>query len=112
MAKKLKEWFDGDCATLLGRAIAQHHTAFDVDGYAVEVERGVASLELKERVGLMSDALRARLPADFEEAATILVVLNDVVFEEETLTGANLPQNHEVQVDRLQREPVLQIQRR
>ncbi|WP_282128392.1 DNA alkylation repair protein [Roseobacter litoralis] len=57
MAKKLKDWFDGDCATLLGRAIKANHKTFDIDSYAAEVDRGVRPLELKDRVGLMSDAL-------------------------------------------------------
>ncbi|MEM6694307.1 MAG: DNA alkylation repair protein [Pseudomonadota bacterium] len=72
MAKKLKDWFDGDCATVLGRAIKANHHAFDVERYAAEVSRGVGPLELKDRVGLMSDALRARLPEDYQEAGAIL----------------------------------------
>lgn len=72
MAKKLKDWFDGDCATLLGRAIKANHKTFDIDSYAAEVDRGVRPLELKDRVGLMSDALRARLPEDYKEAAAII----------------------------------------
>ena len=72
MAKKLKEWFDGDCAALLGRAIAAHHTSFDIDGYISEVENGVSNLELKDRVRFMSDALRKRLPDKFENAAVII----------------------------------------
>ncbi len=72
MAKKLKDWFDRDCAARLGRAIAAHHGSFDVDAYAGEIDRGIAGLELKERVRLMSDALRARLPTDYKQAAPIL----------------------------------------
>ena len=37
---------------------------FDIDSYADEVDRGVRPLELKDRIGLMSDALRPRLPED------------------------------------------------
>lgn len=72
MAKKLKDWFDRDCAARLGRAIAAHHGSFEVDAYAAEIDRGIAGLELKERVRLMSDALRARLPLDYKQAAQIL----------------------------------------
>ena len=72
MAKKLKEWFDGDCATLLGCAIKSNHYAFDIESYTTEVVRGIGGLELKDRVGLMSDALRARLPKDYKEAAEII----------------------------------------
>ena len=72
MAKKLKDWFDRDCATLLGRAIKANHKTFDIDSYAAEFDRGIRSLELKDRVGLMSDALRAQLPEDYKEAAAII----------------------------------------
>ena len=72
MAKKLKEWFDGDCAALLGRAIAAQYATFDVEDYVSAVSSGVVNLELKDRVALMSDALRARLPNDYGETAAIL----------------------------------------
>ncbi|MEO1420826.1 MAG: DNA alkylation repair protein [Pseudomonadota bacterium] len=71
MAKKLKDWFDGECATLLGRAIKANYKTFDIERYAAEVNQGVGPLKLKDRVGVMSDALRARLPQDFEEAGAI-----------------------------------------
>lgn len=72
MAKKLKDWFDRDCAILLGRAIKANHKTFDIDCYAAEVDRGIWPLELKDRVGLMSNALRTRLPEDYKDAATII----------------------------------------
>lgn len=84
MAKKLKDWFDSDCATLLGRAIKANHKTFDVDSYAAEVDRGVRALELKDRIGLMSDALRARLPEDYKEAAAILAASLGQPLEGET----------------------------
>lgn len=72
MAKKLKDWFDRDCAARLGGAIAAQYGAFDAQGYATDVARGLEPLALKARVALMSEALRARLPADYSAAAAIL----------------------------------------
>ena len=71
MAKKLKEWFDRDCAVRLGQAIAKNEPSFQIQSYADAVEAGVAKLELKDRVFLMADELRQRLP-DYPKATEIL----------------------------------------
>jgi 3-methyladenine DNA glycosylase AlkC len=72
MAKKHKDWFDRDCATLLGEAIEANYPSFDTSGYSREVEAGVSELELKDRVLFMATGLRKRLPEDYAEAAAIL----------------------------------------
>ena len=72
MSKKLKEWFDRDCAIRLGEAVKRNYSGFDVVSYADEVEAALSTLELKARVKLMADQLRARLPQDYETAAAIL----------------------------------------
>ena len=74
MAKKLKEWFDRDCALRLGGAIRENYSKFDVEGYADEVDKGVPPLELKDRVMLMAEGLRDRLPDDYAKTAKILHV--------------------------------------
>ena len=84
MSKKLKEWFDRDCAIRLGRAVQSNFSRFDVGDYADEVEAGVGPLELKSRVKLTADGLRARLPDDFEEAAVILAASLGPPLEGET----------------------------
>ena len=72
MAKKHKDWFDRDCAIRLAEAIKPNYAAFDSEGYANEVDEGVGSLELKDRVLLMATGMRDRLPKDYLEAAQIL----------------------------------------
>ena len=72
MAKKLKEWFDRDCAQRLGEAIRVHHPAFDLDGFVEEVESKVPPLELKDRVLVMATALVERLPSPYPKAAAVL----------------------------------------
>lgn len=70
--RKHKDWFDRDCAVRLGEAVRANHAAFDVEGYADEIEHGVPALELKGRVALMARGLRERLPDDYAKAAAIL----------------------------------------
>ena len=84
MGKKLKEWFDRECAIRLGEAVNRNYSGFDVVGYADEVEAGVAALELKARVKLMADGLRTRLPKDYERAAAILAASLGRPLEAET----------------------------
>lgn len=69
MAKKLKEWFDRDCAVRIGDAIRVHDPSFDLEGFVDEVESKVPPLELKDRVFVMAAALRDRLPRAYPQAA-------------------------------------------
>lgn len=57
---------------MLGRAIKASFDAFVITCYADEVDRRVQPLELKDRIGVMSDALRVRLPEDYKAAAAII----------------------------------------
>ncbi|MFD7899425.1 DNA alkylation repair protein [Streptomyces sp. NPDC059743] len=80
----LKRHFNGDAARLLGGKIRAVHPEFDVDGYAAEVERRIPGKELKDRVLVLTEGLRSRLPADFAEAVGILVsILEDELAEGE-----------------------------
>ncbi|MEW7007156.1 DNA alkylation repair protein [Lentilitoribacter sp. EG35] len=72
MAKKLKEWFDRDCALRIGAAIEPNYDNFDTEKYADEVDEGVNGLELKDRVYLMAKALRDQLPDDYSKAGEVL----------------------------------------
>ena len=69
----LKTHFDGAAARVLGESIRGVHPGFDVDGYAAEVERRVGPLELKERVLVMAQGLRDRLPEHYPDAVGVLV---------------------------------------
>ncbi|MFF2526923.1 DNA alkylation repair protein [Streptomyces liangshanensis] len=80
----LKRHFNGDAARLLGGKIRAVHPAFDVDGYAAEVERLIPGKELKDRVLVLTEGLRSRLPEDYAEAVGILVsILEDELAEGE-----------------------------
>ena len=72
MSKKLKDWFDRDCAIRIGHAVKANFKSFDVIAYANEVAEGVQNFELKDRVLLMAEGLRNRLPKNYEKAAGIL----------------------------------------
>ncbi|MEX5635156.1 DNA alkylation repair protein [Parafrankia sp. FMc2] len=71
----LKRHFNGDAARLLGGMIREFHPGFDVDGYASEVEGRIPGKELKDRVLVLAEGLRGRLPQDYNEALVILVAL-------------------------------------
>lgn len=72
MAKKLKEWFDRDCALRIGEAIRIHLPAFDLEGFVEEVDSKVPPLELKARVLVIATALFERLPSPYPKAAAVL----------------------------------------
>ena len=69
----LKKHFDGATARVLGDSIRAVFPEFDVESYAVEVDREVGPLELKDRVLVMARGLRDRLPAHYPEAVAVLV---------------------------------------
>ncbi|MBN9792627.1 MULTISPECIES: DNA alkylation repair protein [unclassified Pseudonocardia] len=80
----LKRHFDSGAARLLGDLVAQVHPPFDLDGYVAEVGALVPPLELKDRVRVLSDGLRTRLPGDYPQALAILLsVLGDELGEGE-----------------------------
>ena len=69
----LKKHFDGAAARRLGEPIREVFRDFDVDSYAAEVDRRVGPLELKDRVLVMAQGLRERLPEHYPDAVAILV---------------------------------------
>ena len=69
-----KNWFSPGVAAALGARITAVHPAFDMDAY----QSGLAtltSLELKDRVRLISSALHAGLRSSFPEAAAALTAI-------------------------------------
>ena len=69
-----KNWFSPGVAAALGARITAVHPAFDMDAY----QSGLAtltSLELKDRVRLISIALHAGLRSPFPEAAAALTAI-------------------------------------
>ena len=71
--KKLKLWFDKDLAILLSGKIRKHHPRFDDRGFVREIAGGIEDLELKDRVELIADVLRANLPSDYSRAVKLLL---------------------------------------
>ncbi len=68
-----KRYFTGECARLLAEMVSQQGFALDADDYAAAVDARIAGLELKDRVLVLAEELRARLPQDYETAVDILV---------------------------------------
>jgi 3-methyladenine DNA glycosylase AlkC len=71
----LKRYFDADAARLLGERIKAVHPGFDVEGYAAEVESRIPGKELKDRVLVLAEGLRTRLPADYTDAVPVLLAI-------------------------------------
>ncbi|WP_236568048.1 MULTISPECIES: DNA alkylation repair protein [unclassified Nocardiopsis] len=68
----LKKHFTGETATILGRRLQKVLPDFDTPGYAAQVDRRVTGLELKDRVLVLAEGLRSRLPVDYPEALELL----------------------------------------
>ncbi|MGW2267328.1 DNA alkylation repair protein [Streptomyces koyangensis] len=80
----LKRHFDGEAARLLGGKVRALHPAFDVDEYAAEVERRIPGKELKDRVLVLAEGLRTRLPGRYPDAVAVLLgILGGELAEEE-----------------------------
>ncbi|WP_055692747.1 DNA alkylation repair protein [Streptomyces prasinus] len=80
----LKRHFNGEAARLLGGMVHAVHPAFDVEGYAAEVEQRIPGKELKDRVLVLTEGLRTRLPEDYPTAVAVLVsILGKELAEDE-----------------------------
>lgn len=78
----LKRHFNGDAARLIGDRIRAVHPEFDVESYATETESRIPGKELKDRVLVLAEGLRTRLPADYADAVPILLtILGDELAE-------------------------------
>ncbi|MCX5205201.1 DNA alkylation repair protein [Streptomyces sp. NBC_00237] len=71
----LKRHFDGAGARRLGVLVQGVRPDFDLEGYVGEAEVRVRGLELKDRVGVLAEGLRSRLPGPYPEAVAVLVAL-------------------------------------
>lgn len=70
--KQLKLWFDGELALLLADKIKPIAPHFDGKDYATQVDAGVPTLELKDRVELMADLLGELLGGSYSENIAVL----------------------------------------
>jgi 3-methyladenine DNA glycosylase AlkC len=71
----LKRHFTEDAARLLGSMLQQVHPQFDTDGYVAETRRRVSGKELKERVLVLTEGMRDRLPDDYVDAVPLLLAI-------------------------------------
>lgn len=86
----LKRHFNADAARLIGGKIRDVHPGFDVEEYAAEVERRIPGKELKDRVLVLTEGLRSRLPVDYPESVQILLaILGDELAEGEGMFEAS-----------------------
>ena len=69
----LKQHFTGECAREIAKRINQGSFRIDTENYAAAVDAKVEGLELKDRVLILADELRKRLPDDYLDALDILV---------------------------------------
>lgn len=86
----LKRHFTGEAARLLGELLRPQLPDLDVEGYAAEVDRRIPGLELKDRVLVLAEGLRDRLPAAYPDAVVVLLaVLGDELGEDEGMFTAS-----------------------
>ncbi|RLK57951.1 DNA alkylation repair protein [Actinokineospora cianjurensis] len=71
----LKRHFNEDAAVLIGTKVRAVRPDFDVDGYAREVAARIPGKELKDRVLVLAEGLRDRLPADYPAAVEVLAAI-------------------------------------
>ena len=73
MAEPLKAHFDGAVVRRIGAMLRSAHAAFPERRFVAEATKGLRGLELVDRARHVAAAMRRTLPADFHEAARILV---------------------------------------
>ncbi len=104
MAEPLKNEYNSEMITLMGDHFKRVWTEFDTIGFGNMCRDGLESLELKERIARISEALTEFLPEDdFEHAVSIMLAslapdIKDGSFAwKQGITGwGTLPLNHYV----------------
>ena len=71
--KQLKFYYDKELAELLSEKIKPVYPKFDSKSFVKKVSREVKDLELKARVEVITDALKAHLPKNYKSAVKILL---------------------------------------
>jgi 3-methyladenine DNA glycosylase AlkC len=86
---KFKDYYDENLAASLGKQIRAVHPDFDTPAFVDFVEQRVSPLELKARVAVIAEGLRAHLPSEYPTALDILLgILGDELTEEEGMFDA------------------------
>jgi hypothetical protein len=73
MAEALKDHFDETVVRRIGAMLRSAHAGFPERRFVAEATKGLGSLELVDRARHVAAAMQRALPADFDEAARILV---------------------------------------
>jgi len=76
--------FEKNCAVLLSGKIKSEFKQFDSKSFIEEVDKGTNDLELKDRVELIADKLKERLPEDYNQSMQILTNILGPENEKET----------------------------
>ena len=71
--KKLKYYFDKDLAKLLSKKITECYPEFKQQKFVLQISKEVESLELKDRVATIAQALKIYLPPNYPKALAILM---------------------------------------
>ena len=87
MAEPLKNSFGAAYVDLVARAGADAHPDFDPAAFTAAVMADLESLELKDRINLVADEIRAQLPDDWAAAVPTVITMA------ETLAGPELLEN-------------------
>lgn len=79
--KKLKYYFDKELGLMLAKKIKPHYPQFKSKSFVKEIEAVVNEVELKQRVGVIAEALLHQLPTKYCDA---LVILKKILGPENT----------------------------
>lgn len=87
MAEPLKNSFGAAYVDLVAQVGADAHAGFDPAAFTTAVMADLESLELKDRINLVADQIRAQLPDDWAAAVPAVIQIA------QTLTGPELLEN-------------------
>ncbi|MGQ0849700.1 MAG: DNA alkylation repair protein [Actinomycetota bacterium] len=90
MADALKDSFGPDIPVRIARMITPVYPAFDPEAFLVEALAGYEQLELTPRAHRIAEVMAHHLPADFEEAAPILLASLGPPIEGDELIGQGM----------------------
>jgi len=82
--KKLKFWFDKELAILLANKISEVNDSFASKKFIASIDKGVSTLELKDRVEFIADQFSAYISEDYKKTIEVLTQVLGPENEEET----------------------------
>ena len=75
---QLKLWFNPALVQAFVNQVSAHYPAFDGDAFSQDILSELDTLEFKQRIALIAQALHTHLPQDYPTAISILLKLLDV----------------------------------